>query len=127
MENGREKKANENGIDGIDFKNGVPNFSPISKFPVRFNWLKELDDRQLQDLLENSQRKDIHEAAYRKMAEKYGKTVEEIKRIKESLNLVPHERIDGTIELVPRDIHDGVSHHGGINVFQEWYRSRRRF
>lgn len=122
-----ESLLNENGIDGIDFKNGVPDFSPISKFPVRFNWLKELDDRQLQDLLENSQRKDIHEAAYRKMAEKYGKTVEEIKRIKESLNLVPHERIDGTIELVPRDIHDGVSHHGGINVFQEWYRSRRRF
>lgn len=77
-------------------------------------------------MLENSQRKDIHEAAYRKMAEKYGKTVEEIKRIKESLNLVPHERVDGTIELVPRDIHDGIPHRGGIYVFQEWYRSRRR-
>lgn len=121
-----ESLLNENGIDGLDFKNGVPDFSPISKFPVRFNWLKELDNRQLQDVLENSQRKDIHEAAYRKMAEKYGKTVEEIKRIKESLNLVPHERVDGTIELVPRDIHDGIPHRGGIYVFQEWYRSRRR-
>lgn len=59
------------------------------------------------------------------MAKRYGfSSVDELKKIKEAQNLVPHERIDGTIELVPRDIHDPVNHKGGINVFQNYYKSK---
>lgn len=113
------------GIDGINFKKGVPDFSPVSKYPVKFNWEKELSPKDLHKLVTSSERSALHETAYRQMAKRYGfSSVDELKKIKEAQNLVPHERIDGTIELVPRDIHDPVNHKGGINVFQNYYKSK---
>lgn len=113
------------GIDGINFKKGVPDFSPVSKYPVKFNWGKELSSKDLHKLVTSSERSALHETAYRQMAKRYGfSSVDELKKIKEAQNLVPHERIDGTIELVPRDIHDPVNHKGGINVFQNYYKSK---
>lgn len=115
------------GIDGINFKKGVADFSRISKYPVKFNWEKELSQKELYDLCTSNERSALHEVAYRKMAKQYGfSSVDELKRIKESLNLVPHERIDGTIELVPRDIHDAISHKGGVYVFQQYYKSKHK-
>lgn len=113
------------GIDGINFKKGVPDFSPVSKYPVKFNWEKELSPKDLHELVTSSERSALHKTAYRQMAKRYGfSSVDELKKIKEAQNLVPHERIDGTIELVPRDIHDPVNHKGGINVFQNYYKSK---
>jgi hypothetical protein len=45
-------------------------------------------------------------------------TVDEIKRFKESKNLVPHETTDGRIQLIPREIHDNIVHEGGVSLFR---------
>ena len=105
----------ENGISGIRFSDGRADFSPVTKYAVRFDWEKELGGDGIRYLVETGDRQYLHEAAFSILASKLGKSVAEVKQIKESLNLVWHEEPDcTTLQLVVREVHDNIRHFGGI-------------
>ena len=99
-------------IDGIEFKDGEPNFSTVSEGTV------EIDDFST-DRNENFTQSD------EQLAEKWtseGKDGQEwspqkIKEYRKENNLSWHERSDmKTIDLVPQEIHGNIPHSGGISV-----------
>ena len=69
-------------------------------------------------LKDKPNRDELHEYFYEKLAKEKNMTVGEIKRFKESKNLVPHETTDGRIQLIPREIHDNIVHEGGVALFR---------
>lgn len=111
----------ENNIDGIDFKNGVPDFDKISKMESKIDYSKIPDKAKKQLLKEKPQRTALHDYFYEKLAKEKNMTVEEIHRFKDKNNLVPHETIDGRIQLVPREIHDNLTHEGGVALFRDLF------
>lgn len=111
----------ENNIDGIDFKNGVPDFDKISKMESKIDYSKIPDKAKNQLLKEKPQRTALHDYFYEKLAKEKNMTVEEIHRFKDKNNLVPHETIDGRIQLVPREIHDNLTHEGGVALFRDLF------
>ncbi len=80
------------------------------------------------ELVTSSDRESLHEVAFATLARQIGKTVEEVKAIKESRgdqtstgqkNLVWHEDIDcETLYLVPQEIHGNIIHFGGVALCQ---------
>ncbi len=80
------------------------------------------------ELVNSSDREALHEAAFARLARQLGKTIAEVKAIKESAddhtpmgqkNLVWHEDIDcETLYLVPQEIHGNITHFGGIAMCQ---------
>ena len=105
----------ENGIQGINFVDGRVDFSPVTKYEVDFDWEKELGGDGIRYLVETGDRQYLHEAAFSILASTLGKSVEEVKQIKESLNLVWHEEPDcATLQLVVREVHDNIRHFGGV-------------
>lgn len=111
----------ENNIDGIDFKNGVPDFDKISKMESKIDYSKIPDKAKKQLLKEKPQRTALHDYFYEKLAKEKNMTVEEIHKFKDKNNLVPHETIDGRIQLVPREIHDNLTHEGGVALFRDLF------
>lgn len=108
----------ENKIDGIDFKDGIPDFDKVSKMETKIDYNKipaKAKEKLLQD---KPNRDELHEYFYEKLAKEKNMTVDEIKRFKESKNLVPHETVDGRIQLIPREIHDNIVHEGGVALFR---------
>ena len=105
----------ENGISGIRFSDGRVDFGPVARYTVKFDWEKELGGDGIRYLVETGDRQYLHEAAFSILASKLGKSIEEVKRMKESLNLVWHEEPDcTTLQLVVREVHDNIRHFGGI-------------
>lgn len=105
----------ENGISGIRFSDGRVDFSPVTKYAVKFDWEKELGEDGIRYLVQTGDRQYLHEAAFSKLAAKLGKSIEEVKQLKESRNLVWHEEPDcETLQLVVREVHDNIRHFGGI-------------
>ena len=105
----------ENGISGIRFSDGRVDFSPVTKYAVKFDWEKELGGVGIRYLVQTGDRQCLHEAAFSKLAAKLGKSIEEVKQLKESRNLVWHEEPDcETLQLVVREVHDNIRHFGGI-------------
>lgn len=105
----------ENGISGIRFSDGRVDFSPVTKYAVKFDWEKELGGDGIRYLVQTGDRQYLHEAAFSKLAAKLGKSIEEVKQLKESRNLVWHEEPDcETLQLVIREVHDNIRHFGGI-------------
>lgn len=105
----------ENGISGIRFSDGRVDFGPVARYTVKFDWEKELGGDGIRYLVETGDRQYLHEAAFSILASKLGKSVEEVKQMKESLNLVWHEEPDcTTLQLVVREVHDNIRHFGGI-------------
>lgn len=105
----------ENGISGIRFSDGRVDFSPVTKYAVKFDWEKELGGDGILYLVQTGDRQYLHEAAFSKLAAKLGKSIEEVKQLKESRNLVWHEEPDcETLQLVIREVHDNIRHFGGI-------------
>jgi hypothetical protein len=105
----------ENGISGIRFSDGRVDFSPVTKYAVKFDWEKELGGDGIRYLVQTGDRQYLHEAAFSKLAAKLGKSIEEVKQLKESRNLVWHEEPDcETLQLVVREVHDNIRHFGGI-------------
>ena len=105
----------ENGFQGIRFSDGRVNFGPVVQYFVKFDWEKELGRDGIRHLVATGDRQYLHEAAFSKLATKLGKSVEEVKQIKESHNLVWHEEPDcETLQLVVREVHDNIRHFGGI-------------
>ncbi len=105
----------ENGISGIRFSDGRVDFGPVARYTVKFDWEKELGWDGIRYLVETGDRQYMHEAAFFVLAYKLGKSVEQVKQIKESLNLVWHEEPDcTTLQLLVREVHDNIRHFGGI-------------
>lgn len=115
------KKHNEDGksweeilykynIEGIEFKEGEPDFTPISEGTV-----------EIKDF--TGDRNANFTQADEKLAEQWtaegkdGKvwTAQDIKEYRKENSLTWHERSDmKTLDLVPQEIHGNISHHGGI-------------
>ena len=101
----------ENGIDGITYKNGEPDFSDVSYGEV-----------EIEDFSDN--RTDNFRKADTEYAERHNKehpddpmTPGDVKDIyREQNKLTWHEHRDcSTMEMVPREIHANFSHRGGVS------------
>lgn len=91
------------GVDGIEFKNGEPDFSPFSKGEV-----------EIDDFSEN--RDDNFDQADEKLAEQRGCTPEEVQKWRKEHGYTWHECSDmKTMQKVSAEVHNNVPHSGGIS------------
>lgn len=101
------------GIDGIEYKDGYPDFSPVSKADV------EIDDFT-KDRQKNFAQADEKLAKQWSKEGKDGKTnwtVQDIRQYRQENGLTWHEHQDcKTMQLVPKEIHNNIPHEGGICV-----------
>ena len=102
----------ENGIDGIDFVDGEPDFSEIAEETVEI-------DEYSQD------RDDNYDSADEKLAEKWTKeqkdghswSADDVAQYRKEHQLSWHEKSDmKTMQLVPREVHLNIPHKGGISA-----------
>lgn len=102
---------NKYGIDGIDFKNGEPDFRPIAEATV------EIDDFSI-DRADNFAQADQRIADQWKTEGKDGRadwTAREAAAYRKDNKLTWHERSDmKTMDLVPAEVHNNIPHAGGI-------------
>jgi hypothetical protein len=94
------------GVDGIVFKDGEPDFSPVSKGTVKID-----------NFTENRYGKGGNfDQACEKLAKQRGCTKEEVKEWMKENKYTWHERSDcKTMDKVPTEIHGNISHSGGIS------------
>ncbi len=93
---------NKHNIDGIDFKNGEPNFETISKGNVE---LDSFDKRST-----NFRNADIE------LAKEKGCKPEDVKQWRQDNGYTWHECKDmKTMQKVPHEIHANIPHSGGIS------------
>lgn len=94
------------GIDGIEFKNGEPDFSLVAKGTV-----------EIDHFTDNRYGKGGNfDQACEKLAEQRGCTKEEVKAWMKENKYTWHERSDcKTMDKVPTEIHGNVRHSGGIS------------
>ena len=91
------------GIDGIPFKDGEPDFSEISKGTVE---IKPFTDSRT----DNFDKADIE------LAKQRGCTPEEVAKWRKENGYTWHECKDmKTMQKVPSEVHNNVSHSGGIS------------
>lgn len=107
------EKLEEFGLDGIEYNNAEPDFSPISEATVKIENMTEYRDS-------NFAQADI------KCAEKWNNdakdgrtdwTARKVEDWRKEHNYSWHERCDTeTMDLVPREVHTGVcTHLGGVS------------
>jgi hypothetical protein len=105
----------ENNIDGITFKEGLPDFSEISEGTVK---IEDFSDNRTNNFAQ----------ADRKLAEKWNKegkeggpwTQEKVEAYRKENNLTWHERSDmETMDLVPSEVHGNIPHQGGIAAYKK--------
>lgn len=100
----------EYGIEGIEFVDGEPDFTPISEATVE---IEDFTDKRSANFTQADE-------ALSKQWTDEGKdgrewTAEDVKNYRKENNLTWHERSDmKTLDLVPQEIHGNISHHGGI-------------
>lgn len=94
------------GIDGIEFKDGEPDFSVVSKGTV-----------EIDNFSENRYGKcGNFDQAWEKLAEQRGCTKEEVKAWMKENKYTWHERSDcKTMDKVPTEVHGNIRHEGGIS------------
>ena len=94
------------GIDGIEFKNGEPDFSPVAKGTV-----------EIDHFTDNRYGKGGNfDQACERLAEQRGCTKEEVKVWMKENKYTWHERSDcKTMDKVPTEIHGNIRHSGGIS------------
>ena len=94
------------GIDGIEFKNGEPDFSPVAKGTV-----------EMDHFTDNRYGKGGNfDQACERLAEQRGCTKEEVKAWMKENKYTWHERSDcKTMDKVPTEIHGNIRHSGGIS------------
>lgn len=94
------------GIDGIEFKNGEPDFSPVAKGTV-----------EIDHFTDNRYGKGGNfDQACERLAEQRGCTKEEVKAWMKENKYTWHERSDcKTMDKVPTEIHGHIRHSGGIS------------
>ncbi|PFK01482.1 NAD+--asparagine ADP-ribosyltransferase-like protein [Bacillus cereus] len=120
-----QKILDEAGINGIEYKNGVPDFSPVAKAQFEIDYMlggkgakgntardynfKQANQR-LADQLNNSP-----ELANQFGMEAGGITAKDIEKYRVKNKLTWHELNDGvTIQLVPTEINAKFGHLGGV-------------
>ncbi|MEY9095213.1 hypothetical protein ABH899_003824 [Paenibacillus sp. RC84] len=120
-----QKILNEAGINGIEYKNGVPDFSPVAKAQLEIDYMlggkgtkgnaardynfKQANER-LADQLNNSS-----ELAHQFGMESGGITAKDIEKYRVQNKLTWHELNDGaTMQLVPTEINAQFGHLGGV-------------
>lgn len=92
------------GIDGINFKDGEPDFSEISKGDVKID-----------NFTDN--RSDNFDQADMKEAEKRGCSPEEVAKWRKDNKYTWHECRDmETMQKVPSEVHNNITHRGGISA-----------
>ena len=115
----------EAGIDGINYKNGVPDFSPVAKAELEIDHMVGgVGSNGTKARTANFKQADIKLAEQLnkspELASKFGLTQGKIKAgdiadIREELMLTWHELNDGkTIQLVPSEINSKFGHLGGV-------------
>ena len=94
------------GIDGIEFKNGEPDFSPVAKGTV-----------EIDHFTDNRYGKGGNfDQACERLAVQRGCTKEEVKAWMKENKYTWHERSDcKTMDKVPTEIHGNIRHSGGIS------------
>ena len=93
----------DQGLDGINFKDGEPDFSSISK-----------GDVEIEDF--SSSRDDNFDKADIELAKKRGCSPEEVAKWRKENGYTWHECRDmKTMQKVPSIVHNNVSHRGGIS------------
>ena len=91
------------GIDGINFKDGEPDFSKLSKGTV-----------EIENFSEN--RDDNFDKADAELAKQRGCTPEEVAKWRKENGYTWHECKDmKTMQKVPSEVHNNVPHSGGIS------------
>ena len=119
-----KKELSKSGKDGIEYKNGIPDFSPFAK-----------DSVQIDKMTAN--RPDNYKQAYEKFAEKWneqgfeGKSdwdLRSVQQYKKEHNYDMHECSDmKTMQLVPHSIHMEAKHIGGRSECAKCYNVRSKF
>lgn len=116
---------NEAGIYGIEYKNGVPDFSPVAKAQVEVDYMlggkgpkgnvaRDYNFEQANERLA-SQLNNIPELAQQFGMESGGITAKDIEKYRVSNKLTWHELNDGvTMQLVPTEINTKFGHLGGV-------------
>ena len=108
-----DAKVKENlakyGQDGIDFKNGVADFSKVSEQTVEIDHMTEFRP-------DNFKQADTKCAEVWNLRDGGGNwNAEQVKQYRKDNNLTWHERSDMKhCDLVSRDIHGGIRHSGGV-------------
>ncbi len=98
-----DKILKKYGIDGINFRNGEPDFRSISKGDVK---IKEF----------SSARTDNFDRADMELAKRHGCSPEKVRAWRKKNNYTWHECKDRTtMQKVPGIVHNNVSHRGGIS------------
>jgi hypothetical protein len=110
----------KHGFAGLRCERGHFRFDEIALYRVTLPNFSEL--------VMSTDREALHEAAFVALARQTGKSVDEVKAIKESRddhspmgqrNLAWHEDTDcATLYLVPQEIHGNLNHFGGIAMCQ---------
>lgn len=99
------------GIEGIEYKDGDPDFSPISKGEVEIDDFT--DDRQ-------SNFAQADEA----LAKQKGCSPEDVKKWREENGYTWHECRDcKTMQKVPREVHNNMDHSGGVSEYKKNHNS----
>ena len=95
------------GIEGIEYKEGDPDFSPISKGKV------EIDDF-------TDDRTSNFAQADEALAKQKGCSPEEVKKWREENGYTWHECRDcKTMQKVPREVHNNMDHSGGVSEYKK--------
>ena len=114
------------GVDGIDYKNGVPDFSPVSKTQVEIDYMlggvgnsgttaRRINFQQANEKLASQ----LNESP--SLAKQFGMDAGNIKpsdieKYRVNNNLTWHELNDAkTIQLIPSKINDSFGHLGGVD------------
>lgn len=97
------------GFDGIIFRDGYPDFSPVSKGEV------EIDNFTTERYGSGGN----FDQAYKKLAEQRGCTPEEVRQWVKENNYTWHEMQDcKTMQKVPHEVHGNITHKGGISILK---------
>ncbi|MBR5216155.1 MAG: HNH endonuclease [Bacteroidales bacterium] len=103
--------------NGILFKEGEPVFDDLAWEEVVLRYEDIGRDELLR--LQQNERSVLHNLAFDKLAKSKGWSLEQTYKYKEDNNLVWHEKSDcKTLLLVPRMIHDNITHYGGVSMLR---------
>ena len=120
-----QKILDEAGINGIEYKNGVPDFSPVAKAQVEIDYMlggkgakgntaRDYNFKQANEKLAG-QLNNSPELAKQFGMEAGGITAKDIEKYRVKNKLTWHELNDGvTIQLVPTEINAKFGHLGGV-------------
>ena len=101
-DNELKKELSNYKIDGIEYRKGVPDFSPVSKLTVKIDHMTHDKDENYKSFGNKCLKEGIFTSS------------NELRRFKKDNNLIFHECSDmKTCQLVPRLIHEKFTHTGG--------------